>query len=257
MNKTKVKRISRIALDVLLYVFLAVCLFSVLITIFSDKSGDGAATIFGRQMRIVTSDSMEKCEQTDVSKWDVKSIPLRSMVFIQVVPESAEEADAFYASLCEGDVLTFRYAYATQVTITHRITNIREKDTGGYIIELAGDNKNADSEQLYQTIDTSQADSPNYVIGKVTGQARLLGFVLSLLKSPVGIICVIIVPCFIIILLEVIKILGIVNGDKKKKAAALTAEKDSEIEALRRRLAQLEAKAPTTDSDTHPTDTDE
>ena len=47
-----------------------------------------------------------------------------------------------------GDVLTFRYVYATQVTITHRITSITEEANGEFIIELAGDNKNSEDGQL-------------------------------------------------------------------------------------------------------------
>ena len=208
---------------------------------FFKKDTDGAAELFGYQMRVVTSDSMAKCHLTDVSDFEIGSIPLRSMIFVKTMPEDEKKANEWYGKLKVGDVLTFRYVYQNQVTITHRITSITEKQTGGYIIELAGDNKNSESDQLYQTIDTSIPNHTNYVIGKVTGQSFILGFIVSLLKTPLGIIFIVIVPCFIIILLEILKIVGAYSAERKKREQEEAAKKDSELEALRRRLAELEA----------------
>ena len=58
----------RIVGNVLLYIFLAFALFSVVLSIATKKDADGAATMFGKQMRIIRSDSMSKCEQTDVQR---------------------------------------------------------------------------------------------------------------------------------------------------------------------------------------------
>lgn len=240
MSKIKVKKIGSIVLNVLMYIFLAICIFSVVLTVVSKKDSDGAAEIFGYQLRIVTSDSMAACEHTDLSEFEIKDIPLRSMVFVKMVPEDPDEATEFYRSLEDGDVLTFRYVYVTQVTITHRIKHIEEKKTGGFIIELAGDNKNSADGQLTQIIDTSIPDSTNYVIGQVTGQAKVMGTVMSFLRQPVGIIFIIILPCLLIILLEVWKITKVFGSDKKKREQEERARKDEELEELRRRLAQLE-----------------
>ncbi len=245
MDQMKLRKLSNVVLNVLLYVFLAICIFSVFMTVLSKRDSDGAAELFGYQMRVVTSDSMAKCEYTDVSGYRIKDIPIRSMVFVKVMPDDPAEADEWYRGLAVGDVLTFRYVYTTQVTITHRITSITEKETGGFVIELAGDNKNAESGQLYQTIDTSIPNNTNYVIGKVTGQAYLLGLVLSFLMQPLGIVLAIIVPCFIIILLEVIKIVKMLHADKKKREQEELEKKESELEELRRKLAQLEQGLPT------------
>ena len=241
MDKTKLKKIGSITLNVFLYIFLAICIFSVILTVFSKKDSDGAAEIFGYQMRVVTSDSMAECEHTDVSNFKIKDIPIRSMVFVKVMPDDPTEADEFYRSLQVGDVLTFRYVYTTQVTITHRITAITEKETGGFLIELAGDNKNSEDGQLTQMIDTSIPNSTNYVIGKVTGQSRVFGAVMSFLMQPVAIILLIIVPCFIIILFEVLKIVRVLTSEKKKREQDEKQKKENELEELRRRLAELEA----------------
>lgn len=238
--KEKGKRIVSIAGNVLLYLFLAICVLSVVLTVFSKKDIDGAAELFGYQMRVITSDSMAKCELTDVSDHDIKSIPLRSMIFVKLMPRDEEDAEQWYRTLKVGDVVTFRYVYANQVTITHRITAITEKETGGFLIELAGDNKNSESSQLYQVVDTSIPENNNYIIGKVTGQCFLLGFVISLLKNPLGLVLVVIVPCFIIILLEVLKIVEIYSAERKQRQQEEIQKKDSELEELRRKLARLE-----------------
>ena len=238
MEKQRSKKIGNIVLNVLLYLFLAVCIFSVVLTVFSKRS-DGAVEIFGHQMRIVTSDSMAKCEYTDVSKYEIKDIPVRSMVFVELMPRESAAAEAWYRGLKVGDVLTFRYVYTTQVTITHRITAITEKETGGFVITLAGDNKDADNGQLSQVIDTSIPDSTNYVIGKVTGQSYVFGLIMSVLMHPVGIVMIIILPCIVIIMLEILKIIKVLGADKKSRAQKELEQKDSELEELRQRLAQL------------------
>ena len=238
MNKTK--KITNIVTNTLLYLFLAIAILTVLLTVFSKKDTDGAAQIFGYQMRVVTSDSMAKSEYTDVSDFKIKDIPLRSMVFIKTVPKNAEAAEEWYRSLRVGDVLTFRYVYTTQITITHRITSIVEKETGGFLIELAGDNKNSENGQLVQIIDTAIPQNTNYVIGKVVGRAYLFGVILSFLMQPVGMVLVIILPCVLIIAMEVVKIVKTMTADKKQQEQAEKEAKEKELEELRCRLAALE-----------------
>lgn len=243
MKKQTVKKIGNIVVNTLLYLFLAICVFSVIMAIVSKKDTDGAAELFGYQMRIISSDSMAECDLTDVSEYEIGSLPLRSMVFVELMPQEEQEADQWYRSLKVGNVLTFRYVYTKQVTITHRIVSIEEKNTGGFLIQLEGDNKNSDSQQMTQVIDTSIPENTNYVIGKVVGQAKLLGFVTSLLQEPVGLILIVIVPCFIIIALEIVKIVGVYSADRKKKEQEEKQKKDDELEELRRRLAELEKQS--------------
>ena len=250
MLKGKIKIIGNIVLNVLLCIFLAISMFAVFVTVRSKlaqkDNKDDATEIFGYQMRIVTSDSMASCEYTDVSAYDIKDIPVRSMVFVKIKPTDSKALDEWYSNLKVGDVLTFRYVYASQVTITHRITSIEEKPTGGYIIKLAGDNKNSDAAtkgQLEQVIDTSAPNNDkyfNYIIGKVEGQSYPFGVIMSIIMQPLGIVFIIIVPCIAIILSEVIKIVKVVGSDKKNKEQEAMAAKEKELEELRRRLDELE-----------------
>ena len=72
------------------------------------------------------------------------------------------------------------------------------------------------------------------------GQAYLCGVIMSYLMQPIGIVLAIILPCLIIMMLEVIKIAKVLSSDKKMKDEEEKAQKDNELEELRRRLAELE-----------------
>ncbi len=247
-KKTIAKKALKIIGNIFLYLIIAMALFVLIISIMSKKDRDGTATIFGHQLRFVQSDSMEKCDLTDVSDFEIKSIRVKSCIFVDVVPESEEKKAEWYKDLEVGDVLTFKYVYSKQETITHRIVNIEEKQSGGYIITLEGDNKNAETDLLQQTIDTSLEDSPNYIIGKVTGQSYVLGVLVYAFKTPVGIVCFIIIPCLIIIAFEVIRLIRVFGKDKKEKLQAEKKKQDDEIEALKRQLAELQNQNHQTDS---------
>ncbi len=242
-GKAKLKTTTNLVLNILMYIFLAICVISVMITLIAKKNGDGAE-IFGYQMRIVTSESMAKSEETDVSGYRIGSIPLNSMVFIQTVPDDPAKAEKWYSEIEIGDVLTFKYLYTSQVTITHRVVDKIEKPGGGYKFSLEGDNKSAGQHAMTQVIDTTDKESPNFIVGKVIAKSYVFGLLISLMQKPVGIVLVVIVPCFIIILMEVFRIIGVINEDKKKKALEETRQKNDEIEALRRRLAEFENKTP-------------
>jgi len=248
MEKRKVsKTVITIAANVLMFVFIAICMLGVTLTLTAKREADGTMTIFGVQMRLVLSPSMEKCDETynKIKKYDIEDIPTNSMIFIETVPEDEKKAEKWYDELEVGDVLTFKYVYnARQETITHRITAKNPDGKGGYIIELQGDNRSSESGVLTQTIYTSDETSTNfnYVVGKVTGQSYPLGLFVSALRSSWGLVFIIILPASIIVILEVIKIVRAVSADKRKKQLKEIEEQKSELDELRRRLAELEAR---------------
>lgn len=234
-NIEKLRKAFETIANILVYLFCALCVVMLVFTLFAKRDADGAVEVFGYEMRIVVSASMEKNDRADVSNYAIKDIKTGSMVFVRLVPSGDTDAQAFYASLKVGDVLTFRYVEAVQQeTITHRIVDIVEKPTGGYVITLEGDNKPDSGSVSQQVIDTTEVDSPNYVIGKVTGKSFLFGWLIYSLKQPVGMSLLIIVPSLIIIILQVIKIVNTLNANKKKRA-------DKEVDELKRRIAELES----------------
>ncbi len=236
------RKIIKIALSIVQWIFFIICVVALILAIYAKRNSDGAVSFFGKQMRIVTSSSMEKCDQTDVSGFEIKSIPIKSMVFIDCVPKNEADAERWYASLRVGDVLTFKYVYTSQVTITHRITEIIPKE-GGYVISLEGDNKSSESGVLTQTIDTSLTDSPNYIIGRVVGQSYGLGLLLTAINSPVGMVCIIIVPCLIIMVLEIFRIVNTLTEKKREAEKEAQKKKDEELQELRQQLIELRRQA--------------
>ncbi len=183
----------------MLYTFFLICIIAVVFAVAFKRSSDGCVTLFDRQIRIVTTNSMEYCADTDVSEYEIGSIPAKSMVYIEVVPKEQEKREEWYASLRKGDVLTFRYDYGKEKVITHRIVEITE-DEQGYEIQLAGDNEASNADSLTQTIHTADGK----IIGKVTWSNRTVGVLLTAVKSPVGIICIIILPSFLLLIYEVL-----------------------------------------------------
>ncbi len=233
------KKVLSILLSALTYLFLAVCVLGLVVSISAKKDADGAANLFGKQLRLVQSNSMEKCDQTDVSGYEIQDIPVKSLVIIDLIPEEEAQAKVWYDDLKVGDVLTFRYVYVRQETITHRITKITPKGEG-YILHLEGDNKNADGDTLTQIIDTTQTNSPNYVLGKVTGVSYGVGLFLYTIKSPVGLVCVIILPCLMIMAFEIFRIISLLTERKRSKEKAKARAQEKEVEELKRQVERLQ-----------------
>lgn len=257
-TKQKVLKALQITGDVLFCLIIAFALFVLIISVSSKRDADGTATVFGYQLRFVRSGSMEKCDRTDVSGYKIKSIPVKSCVFIKKAPATDDQQalNEWCSALSVGDVLTFQYrGYVSDQkndkkqgpVITHRIVKIEPKE-GGYIITLEGDYKNDTGSVEQQVIDTTKADGLDYIIGKVEGQSYFLGLCVYALKSPVGLIFTIIVPCMIVIAYEVIKIITVLNKDKKDRQQQEQTAKEDEIALLRKQLEELQKSGGTAET---------
>ena len=235
----KVKKILSIVMNVLVYAFIAVIALFLIFTIVFGKLGSDATSILGYQFRTVISPSMEECELTNVSNYDIKSLPLNTMIFIEEVPTDSTEANEWYSDLEVGDVLTFKYLYVRQEVITHRIIKIEDNGKGGYYIYLEGDNKNTESGILTQMIDTSNEFSPNYVIGKVVGHSYVIGSLVTFLRSTIGLVLIIVV-IVVILILEVLKLAKLLTHDKREAEKKKQQAQLDELEELRKKVALLE-----------------
>ena len=79
------KKFGQILLDLLVCCFLIIVALMIMVVVVSNRDVDGTAEIFGYQLRIVTSDSMGECEHTDVSGFEIKSIPVESLIIVKVL----------------------------------------------------------------------------------------------------------------------------------------------------------------------------
>ena len=263
--KTVLQKILDVALTVIVVIVVIIAVFVLFVTITSKKSPDGAADIFGYQMRTILTGSMEKCkhedpseecDHVDVSKYEIGHLPVDTMIFIELVPEDKDEANEWYKNLKVGDVLTFQYT--GMGVVTHRIIEIEPNSTGGYEIDLMGDTRGDAGTAGVQTIITNNADSANRVIGKVVGQSVFLGKAVTIIRKPVGAIFVILVPCLLIVIVEVVKIIVILTEDKRAKRKAQNEERKAleektetareDIEELKKQIEQTKLALNSTDA---------
>ena len=237
------KRSVKIVFTVVLYLFVALCVLSVVLLLLGKGERDGATTVFGYQLRTVLTPSMDKNENTDVSGYDIGSIPKDAMVFIDTVPEDASEAKEWYSEIKVGDVLTFMYDEydigGSPNVITHRVIKITETEDG-YTFMLRGDNDSSAVQNVSTKYDPQ--DPFTYVIGKVVGTNNLFGYFVTFIKKPVGMVFTVILPCVAIIIYEISRIFRVL-GEKKREAIgaerALQAEKIAELE---RKLEEMKKK---------------
>lgn len=235
------KKIVKIAASAVLYAFVALCVIAVVLLLMGKGQEDGATTVFGYQLRTVLSGSMDENDRFDASKYEIGSLPVDTMVFIETVPDDPAEEKQFYNDVTVGDVLTFEYVYGnTQHTITHRVVK-KEPVEGGYRIYLWGDNNNSGFGEDCQIIDTSisRSETYNYVVGKVVGSSRLLGEFVTFIKKPVGMIFTVIIPCFAIILFEVLRVVRVMGESKRGRLSAERQEQAEKIAELERELEKM------------------
>ena len=106
-----------------------------------------------------------------------------------------------------GDIITFYSNRGNgQITITHRIIDIKIEN-GKYFYSTKGDNNN--------TADTHYV-SQDDVIGKVIFVIPKVGFIQEFILSKVGWIVVIVIPCVGIVVYDLLKVLKIAFNKKKQ-----------------------------------------
>ena len=235
-------KIVRIVATVFIYLFVLLCLVILIFSLSSKKINDDALSLFGYQMRIVISPSMEECELTNTDDYEIKSLKVETMIFVEEVPNNELEKKEWYSNLVIGDVITFKYVFVRQEVVTHRIVDKIDNGNGGYLLYLQGDNRNSPEGVMTQVIDTSAENSSDYVIGKVVGQSYFLGRVVSFLKSTMGLLLVIIIPSFLIIVFEIIKIFNLLSYKRKMVEAEKQKQQQDEIAELKRKIELLEQK---------------
>ena len=160
------------------------------------------------QVKVVISGSMDGEPRTDC---DIETIPVKSMVFISEVPSDEGSRNAFYDSLEVGDVLTFDYIHPVShesMTVTHRIVGITEAD-GVYTYMMQGDAIADDP--LNHSVQIVTSDSGD-IIGKVTGVSYALGALTVFLSTFEGKVCLIAVPCLLLIAMEILSLVRSSRG---------------------------------------------
>ncbi len=193
MRKTKERQLEK-AIKILkkLLIFLIV-LFGVSDMIIAAMAFSSENGLFGYGAKIVLSSSMEKNSNVSVDEFQIKDIPVGSLIVIEYAPE--RYLQEWYDALQEGDVVTFVYkVVGGSITIVHRIKNI-EKGENGYKITMAGDN----SDSTLQIIDTADIGSVNRITGKVIYCSSFLGKTIYMMSDPIFALTIFMVASAILI----------------------------------------------------------
>ena len=155
------------------------------------------------EAKVVVSGSMDG-EPRD---YEISTIPVSSLVLIHKV-----NSDDFYQSVKIGDVLTFNYTHPVSkenMVVTHRITDIRES-SGVYTYTLKGDSVADDPTNGSSQIVTSDSGD---IIGKVVGVSHWLGILIIFMSTWTGKICLITIPCVLLIVFELRNILNVLRTE--------------------------------------------
>ncbi len=216
--------------DIIYFVFLG---FFLILAAISVTSRITKGKIGNTQYLVVVSSSMDGEKQED---YKIKTIPVKSLIAVDLVKEGKEED--FYSSLKKGDVLTFNYLSLNNATITHRIISDPVKDDSGvYKITLRGDAvEESETQTLYSDGRTGE------ILGKVTFVSLPLGQMYFFISSKPGTLILVILPCSLIAIIEICKIIYLISENRSRKKEeetnAIKEEKDKEIEELKRQLME-------------------
>lgn len=182
---SEVNRTKRILSKAGTIVLCVVVVVAAVLLVFSIFSGNGRTLPGGYRPLTVLSGSMEP------------TLPVGSVVISKAVDPATIET---------GDIVTFAQTGdltgRTSPFVTHRVTEVVSGDSGLSFLTKGDANNSADMDPVLA----------ERVVGKVTLTLPYLGYVTRFVRSPLGLILMIVLPAAILIVWEGI---GLVNGRKK------------------------------------------
>ena len=119
-----------------------------------------------------------------------------SMIFVK--------REAHYAP---NDIITFYKSSDSKETITHRLVELKEENGMTYGITQGDANATPDSQRVYDFD----------IIGKVILAIPYFGYLVEFVRTPTGLIILVIIPATIIIYDEILKIKTEINKKRKGK----------------------------------------
>lgn len=130
----------------------------------------------------------------------------------------------------KGDVITFTSPKNGGITITHRIVEVSSLN-GEYSYKTKGDNNNTEDSELI---------NGSNVLGRVIFKVPKAGYVQQFLVTKTGWIVAVILPAMGIVIYDILKVVLIALGIKKKDQKKYVNKKDEErIEKARKKLKEV------------------
>lgn len=130
----------------------------------------------------------------------------------------------------EGDVITFISPKNGNINITHRVQKVYELNNK-YSYETKGDNNSVKDNELTEG---------NNILGRVIFRIPKIGYIQSFLVTKTGWIVAVVIPAGAIIIYDILKVILIALGIKKKPIQKYSDKKDQErIDKARKRLKEV------------------
>lgn len=134
-------------------------------------------------------------------------------------------------SIKVGDIITFISTSTSSkgMTVTHRVIEIKEDENGNKLFKTKGDN-NTSPDPKPATFDN--------IIGKVLFKIPQLGRLQSILVTKTGWLILVVVPAFIIILYDILKLLRIHGAEKSiEEITSIDNKKKEQEEETKKKIA--------------------
>jgi signal peptidase len=218
-DNSHIKRISKIVLTVLYYVFIVVLLTFSIVTIASRGEGN-IPNLFGRGYLAVLTDSMT----TDGED----SIDVGDLLYVRILN------DEMRSELEVGDVVTF-YDSRNKIFNTHEIVEVTKNENGETVSVVTQGRK--------EGAPKDEAMSVLMVKAKLTDVKKGGGRFIIFLQSTAGFGLLIVLPVFILFVIQGIRFYLIIKGDKKPvEAIDLEAEREKIRAQILQEMAEEENK---------------
>lgn len=221
------KKALNIISNIFTFVLMGVALFAVIFTVFTQRAvsttteennanevDNSERSLFGCKFFIVLSDSMSA---TDFSAGDM-------IVSKEVDPNT----------LREGDIITF-YSQDTKSfgeIVTHKIREVKYDEEGNLLGFITyGTTTGTNDEALAE---------PSLIIGKYTRKLPKVGYFIQFMKTPIAYIFFVAVPFILIIGHEVIRVVKIINANKREKLKQESEQRGKLLDEERLRNEQMQ-----------------
>lgn len=222
-DNSQIKRILKIVLTVLYYVFIVVLLTFSIVTI-ASRGEEDIPNLFGRGYLAVLTDSMT----TDGED----SIDVGDLLYVRILN------DEMRSELEVGDVVTY-YDRSIHRFNTHEIVKVTKNENGETIGVVTKGRK--PGAPMDQPID--QPMSVAMVKAELTDVKKGGGKFIIFLQSTAGFGLLIVLPVFILFVIQGIRFYVIIKGDKKPvEAIDLEAEREKIRAQILQEMAEEENK---------------
>ncbi|MGI6781482.1 MAG: signal peptidase I [Acholeplasmataceae bacterium] len=216
-DNSQLKRILKIVLTVLYYVFIVVLLTFSIVTI-ASRGEKQIPNLFGRGYLAIVSDSMSSDREDSIDEGD--------LIYVRILNDETRQ------ELKVGDIVTF-YDYSIRALNTHRIVEITENETGKYVT-TQGDKAGAPKDPLRPIKD---------ILAIHTKTKKGGGKFIMFLQSKTGFGVLIVLPVFILFAIQGFRFYVIIKENKKSEQAINLEEEREKIRAqLLEEMAEEEKK---------------